>query len=178
MADLRQPLLPKENAMAAKKSKAPPGVPFWEKPLKDLTRPEWERLCDGCGRCCLIKLEDDDTAAIYPTSVGCQLLDPETGRCGDYKNRRKHVPDCVRLTLKKLQTIRWLPPTCAYVLRHAGKPLPSWHPLISGDPDSVHQAGVSVRGRVEADERDVHIDSLPDFIRLWPKRWPKKARRP
>jgi uncharacterized cysteine cluster protein YcgN (CxxCxxCC family) len=162
--------------MPAKKTKKTSKIPFWEKPLTDLTRSEWERLCDGCGRCCLIKLEDDDTGAIYPTSVCCQLLDPDTGLCGNYSNRRKYVPDCVRLTLKKLENIRWLPPTCAYVLRYADKPLPPWHPLISGDPESVFRAGVSVRGRIEADEREVDIDDLPDFIRLWPKRWPKKAR--
>ncbi len=165
------------GAMTGKKgAKKDVSPPFWEKPLEALTRPEWEKLCDGCGRCCLIKLEDDDTGAIYPTSVACQLLDRESCRCGDYRNRRDHVPDCIRLTLKKLNDIRWLPPTCAYVLRAAGKPLPPWHPLLSGDPDSIHRAGVSVRGRVEADETEVEIDDLPEFIRLWPKRWPKKAR--
>ena len=149
--------------------------PFWEKPLDALTRAEWEKLCDGCGRCCLIKLEDEDTGAIYPTSVCCQLLDRESCHCSDYRHRRAHVPDCIRLTLKKLEKISWLPPTCAYVLRAAGKPLPPWHPLRSGDPESVHRAGVSVRGRVEADETQIAVDDLPDFIRQWPKRWPRKA---
>ncbi|MBG0796236.1 YcgN family cysteine cluster protein [Methylocystis sp. L43] len=153
-----------------------PETPFWEKPLADLTRAEWEQLCDGCGRCCLVKLEDEDTGAIYHTSVACKLLDQQSCRCGDYPRRRRYVPDCVRLTLEKLADIPWLPPTCAYLLRFRGKPLPPWHPLISGDPESVSRAGVSARGRIEAGEDDVETDDLPDFIRLWPKRWPKKAR--
>ena len=155
---------------------APTETPFWEKPLSDLTRAEWEQLCDGCGRCCLVKLEDEDTGAIYHTSVACKLLDQQSCRCGDYPRRRRYVPDCVRLTLEKLADIPWLPPTCAYLLRFRGKPLPPWHPLISGDPESVSRAGVSARGRIEAGEDDVETDDLPDFIRLWPKRWPKKAR--
>ena len=144
--------------------------------FRTLTRAEWEQLCDGCGRCCLVKLEDEDTGAIHHTSVACKLLDQQSCRCGDYPRRRRYVPDCVRLTLEKLVGIPWLPPTCAYVLRHQGKPLPPWHPLISGDPESVSRAGVSARGRIEAGEDDVETDDLPDFIRLWPKRWPKKAR--
>ena len=165
------------GAMTAKKSaKKEVSRPFWEKPLDALTRAEWEKLCDGCGRCCLIKLEDEDTGAIYPTSVSCRLLDRDSCRCSDYRHRREHVPDCIRLTLTKLENINWLPPTCAYVLRAAGKPLPPWHPLRSGDPDSVHRAGVSVRGRVEADETEIAVDDLPDFIRRWPSRWPPKAR--
>ncbi len=163
-----------ENALPAAPART--DTPFWEKPLVELTRAEWEQLCDGCGRCCLVKLEDDDTGAIYHTSVACKLLDQASCRCGDYPRRRRYVPDCVRLTLEKLKDIRWLPPTCAYLLRFQGKPLPPWHPLISGDPDSVSRAGVSARGRIEAGEDDVDTDDLPDFIRLWPKRWPKKAR--
>ena len=162
--------------MADKKGEKGAAAPFWEKPLADLTRAQWERLCDGCGRCCLVKMEDEDTAAVYHTSVACKLLDRDSCQCGDYPHRRKHVPDCVRLTLPKLEKIRWLPPTCAYVLRLADKPLPPWHPLLTGDPDSVHRAGVSVRGRVEAHEDEIDIEELPEFIRLWPKRWPKKAR--
>jgi len=149
---------------------------FWELPIQGLTKHEWEALCDGCGQCCLHKAEDEDTGDIYHTNVACRLLDIPSARCSDYKGRKAHVPDCVRLTLARLRGIKWLPPTCAYVLRLAGKPLPPWLPLLSGDPASVHQAGVSVRGRVEADETAVPIDDLPDFIRLWPKRWPKKAR--
>ncbi|QGM97888.1 YcgN family cysteine cluster protein [Methylocystis parvus] len=151
-------------------------APFWEKPLSELTRTQWEKLCDGCGRCCLVKLEDEDNGRVYHTSVSCRMLDRETGLCGDYKNRRDHVPDCVRLTLKKLQEIDWLPPTCAYVLRNEGRPLPPWHPLISGDPETVYRAGVSVRGKVEVSEAEIEEEETPDYIRVWPKRWPKKAR--
>ncbi|MCX7900551.1 MAG: YcgN family cysteine cluster protein, partial [Methylocystis sp.] len=108
--------------MAGKKGEKSPGTPFWGKPLAQLTRSEWEKLCDGCGRCCLVKLEDEDTGAIHFTSVACKLLDQKSCRCGDYKDRRKYVPDCVRLSLKKLETIRWLPPSCAYLLRYQDKP--------------------------------------------------------
>jgi uncharacterized protein len=152
-------------------------APFWRKPLGELTHKEWELLCDGCGRCCLIKLEDEDTGAIHHTSVACKLLDQHSCRCGDYAARQKTVPDCVRLTLARLAKIRWLPPSCAYRLRHEGKDLPDWHPLITGDPNSVHEARASVRGRVEAAEGDVEEEDLPQFIRLWPKRWPKRASR-
>lgn len=162
--------------MAGKKGEMTAAAPFWDKPLAELTRAQWEKLCDGCGRCCLVKLEDEDTGRIHHTSVACKLLDPESCRCGDYQHRRAHVPDCIRLTEKKLAAIPWLPPTCAYVLRAAGKPLPDWHPLRSSDPTSVHRAGVSVRGRVEASEAEVDVDDLPDFIRPWPTHWPKKAR--
>jgi len=170
-----------EKPLSSLSQRVPAGTaqtetPFWEKPLSDLTRAEWEQLCDGCGRCCLVKLEDEDTGAIHHTSVACKLLDQQSCRCGDYPRRRRYVPDCVRLTLEKLADITWLPPTCAYVLRHQGKPLPPWHPLISDDPESVARAGVSARGRIEAGEDDVETDDLPDFIRLWPKRWPRKAR--
>lgn len=162
--------------MAEKKGESAAATPFWERPLSELTRSQWEKLCDGCGRCCLVKLEDEDTGAIHHTSIACKLLDQESCLCGDYRNRREHVPDCIRLTLTKLQDIPWLPPTCAYVLRNEGKPLPPWHPLISGDPDTVHDAGVSVRGKVEASEEEVEDEDTPDFIRTWPKRWPRKAR--
>ncbi len=162
--------------MSGKKGEKSTETPFWEKPLAELTRTQWEKLCDGCGRCCLVKLEDEDTGIVHHTAVACKLLDHDSCQCGNYPERRKFVPDCVRLTLKKMETIPWLPPTCAYLLRHQGKPLPPWHPLISGDPMSVHRAGVSVRGKVEADEEEVAEDDLPDFIRAWPKRWPKQGR--
>lgn len=150
--------------------------PFWEKPLDALTRAEWEKLCDGCGRCCLVKLEEEDTGIIHHTSVGCALLDPDTGRCRDYRARRRKIADCQRLTPLKVANVRWLPPTCAYRLRAEGKELPPWHPLITGDPESVHAARVSVRGRVKASEDQVEPDALPDFIVQWPKRWPKRKR--
>ncbi len=153
-------------------------VPFWQrKRLADMTDAEWESLCDGCGRCCLVKLEDEDTDATYFTNVGCRLLDTGTCRCRDYPNRTKKVDDCVRLTPKVVSEITWLPPTCAYRLLDEGKDLYWWHPLVSGDPDTVHQAGVSVRGRVEDSEDDVPDEALEDRIVDWPLRLPKRARR-
>jgi uncharacterized cysteine cluster protein YcgN (CxxCxxCC family) len=150
-------------------------APFWKRPLAELTRAQWEKLCDGCGRCCLIKLEDEDTGEIHHTSVACALLDRHSCRCSDYPARKKQVPDCVRLTLARLAKIRWLPPSCAYRLRFEGKELPAWHPLLTGDERSVHRAGVSAQGKIEASEIEVETDDLPQFIRLWPKRWPKRA---
>ena len=122
-------------------------MPFWEdKPLEQLSREEWEALCDGCGKCCLHKLEDADTLELHFTNVACRLLDRDRCRCRDYASRATHVPDCLALTPEGLEGIDWLPDTCAYRLRAAGRPLPSWHPLRTGDPESVHRAGQSVRG--------------------------------
>ena len=121
---------------------------FWELPLKDLNRAEWEALCDGCGRCCLHKIEDADTGEIADTNVACKLLDCSTGRCTDYRNRKVFVPDCLRLTYRIMDDVPWLPKTCAYRLRAEGKPLYDWHHLLSGDPEAVVRAGVSVAGRV------------------------------
>jgi uncharacterized cysteine cluster protein YcgN (CxxCxxCC family) len=119
---------------------------FWEKPLKSLDREEWEALCDGCGKCCLHKLEDDETGELYPTNVACKLLDRRSAQCKDYKNRRTYVPDCVRLTNDNVATTDWLPSTCAYRLRANGEKLPEWHYLVSGDREAVHRAGESTRG--------------------------------
>jgi uncharacterized cysteine cluster protein YcgN (CxxCxxCC family) len=121
---------------------------FWELPLAELDREEWEALCDGCGRCCLHKIEDEDTGAIEHTNVACKLLDCTTAQCRDYRNRKAFVPDCLRLTLKIVNEVPWLPPTCAYRLRADGKPLKDWHYLVSGDRESVVAAGISVAGRV------------------------------
>jgi uncharacterized protein len=120
--------------------------PFWEKPLSTLDRGEWEALCDGCGRCCLHKLEDDETGELHPTNVACKLLDRRNGRCTDYAHRKARVSDCVSIDAKKLRALDWLPETCAYRLRAAGKPLPDWHYLISGSRETVHDAGQSTRG--------------------------------
>ncbi|MGN7929664.1 YcgN family cysteine cluster protein [Sphingopyxis sp. 22461] len=120
--------------------------PFWEAPLATLDAGQWEALCDGCGKCCLHKLEDEDTGRIYPTNVACRLLDLKTARCGDYKHRRRHVPDCLTLTKGKIADIEWLPQTCAYRLRAEGEPLPDWHYLVCGDRDAVHRAGESIVG--------------------------------
>jgi len=138
-------------------------VKFWEKPLADLTRDEWEALCDGCGRCCLHKLEDEETGVIHPTNVACKLLNLKTARCSDYRGRRAFVPDCVRLTAGTVAKLDWLPMTCAYRLRSEGKPLYDWHPLISGDPESVHRAGISIRGWTVS-ERDTGDENLEMYI--------------
>jgi uncharacterized cysteine cluster protein YcgN (CxxCxxCC family) len=130
--------------------------PFWKtKPLEEMTGTEWESLCDGCGKCCLSKLEDEDTGDIYFTSVGCRLFDAGACRCSDYENRQARVSDCVRLTPGNVRTIPWLPSTCAYRLVAEGQDLAWWHPLVSGDPDMIHRAGISVRGRVTASENDL-----------------------
>jgi uncharacterized cysteine cluster protein YcgN (CxxCxxCC family) len=153
-------------------------IPFWKrKPLDKMTNSEWESLCDGCGKCCLNKLEEEVTDRTYYTNVGCRLLDGETCRCRDYPNRQEQVDDCVRLTPKSLKTITWLPPSCAYVLLAEGKDLYWWHPLVSGDPETVHAAGVSVRGRVYASEVNVPDSELEDYIVSWPLKLPKAARR-
>lgn len=120
---------------------------FWLLPLGELTRAEWEALCDGCGRCCLHKLEDEDIGEIAETNVACRLLDIPNARCSDYRNRKAFVPDCLRLTMRIVNDIGWLPPSCAYRLRAAGEPLPQWHYLISGSRQSVIEAGISVAGR-------------------------------
>ena len=119
---------------------------FWEKPLNELSRQEWEALCDGCGKCCLHKIEDADTGEVFPTNVACRLLDRDSCRCSNYRERKALVPDCIRLTMGLLGKYEWLPSTCAYRLRAAGEPLPAWHYLISGDRETVHEAGQSVRG--------------------------------
>lgn len=138
------------------------GEPFWEAPLRSLSAAEWEALCDGCGRCCLHKVEDADSGRIWPTNVACKLLDLTTARCSDYRNRRKYVPDCVRLTPDLAAELEWLPETCAYRLRADGQPLPAWHYLVCGDRDAVHRAGISIKGRaiseVLAGPLEQHID--------------------
>ena len=127
--------------------------PFWETvPLNRMSRAQWESLCDGCGKCCVHKLEDDETGQLFPTNVACRLLDPRTALCKDYPNRKAHVPECVRLTPAKLDTIDWLPSSCGYLRVHRGPGLADWHPLVSGDPNSVHRAGVSVRGKTVSED--------------------------
>jgi uncharacterized cysteine cluster protein YcgN (CxxCxxCC family) len=121
-------------------------VKFWEQPLEALNRGEWEALCDGCGKCCVHKVEDDLSGELHATNVACRLLDRHSCRCSDYKHRKAFVPDCIRLSLANVRTLPWLPKTCAYRLRAEGKPLPDWHYLICGDPEAVHRAGMSVRG--------------------------------
>lgn len=156
---------------------APAPDPFWRKPLERMTVPEWESLCDGCGRCCLVKLEDEDTRDVYFTGVGCALLSGETCGCTDYANRQARVPDCIKLTPAIVRTIGWLPPTCGYRLVAEGRDLPWWHPLVSGRSETVVEAGVSVRGRVLASEEDVPVEQLPDYVVSWPAKVPARARR-
>ncbi|KUJ73396.1 hypothetical protein AVO45_15035 [Ruegeria marisrubri] len=138
---------------------------FWErKPLSKLTEQEWEALCDGCGKCCLNKLEDEDTGVVELTCVACRLLDDETCRCTQYEIRHQFVPECIVLKPDNLDThAYWMPQTCAYRLLWEGKPLFDWHPLISGTPDSVHEAGVSARGRTVS-EFETPEEEWEDYI--------------
>ena len=122
-------------------------TPFWQRPLATLDREEWEALCDGCGRCCLHKVEDADSGRVWPTNVACKLLDLKTARCSDYRRRRKYVSDCLSLTPALAGTLEWLPETCAYRLRANDEPLREWHYLLSGSRETVHSAGISVIGK-------------------------------
>ena len=127
--------------------------PFWEtKSLEEMTPREWESLCDGCGLCCLIRFEDDDTGEIIPTRVHCRLFDSESCACSNYAQRKRHVPDCIKLTPQNVDTLQWMPLSCAYRRVNEGRGLADWHPLISGDPESVHRAGVSIRGETVSEE--------------------------
>jgi uncharacterized cysteine cluster protein YcgN (CxxCxxCC family) len=146
--------------------------PFWEtKTLEAMSPREWESLCDGCGRCCLHKLRDEDTDALSFTNVACRLLDTSTARCGDYANRKRRVPDCIRLTPRIVRQSDWLPPSCAYRLLAEGKSLPPWHPLRSGRADTVIESGASVIGRVVS-EREA--GPLEHHIAEWPGRRPRR----
>lgn len=127
--------------------------PFWEtKSLDEMTPREWESLCDGCGLCCLIRFEDEDTGEIIPTRVHCRLFDSESCACSNYAQRKRHVPDCIKLTPQNVDTLQWMPLSCAYRRVNEGRGLADWHPLISGDPESVHRAGVSIRGETVSEE--------------------------
>lgn len=143
--------------------------PFWKrKTLEEMNRAEWESLCDGCAKCCLVKLEDEDTLEILFTDAVCKLLDCGTCRCTDYKNRSTRVPDCMHLTPQLIQEVTWMPPSCAYRLVAEGKDLPSWHPLVSGETESVHRAGMSVRDKVICED-EIDMDDICDRIVDWPK---------
>lgn len=141
---------------------------FWEhKSLDEMTDSEWESLCDGCGKCCLHKLEDDDTGEIYYTDIPCELLDCETGRCQNYAKRTTLVPDCVNIRTLARDVFHWLPATCAYRLLAEGEPLPVWHPLISGDPNTVGQHINTVQGRVKALSLQPPPEDMEEHIVHW-----------
>ena len=140
---------------------------FWRhKPMHALTDQEWESLCDGCGKCCLNKLQDEDSGELYYTRVACQLLNVKTGRCNDYPNRHERVPDCLNVRDMTPAQLQWLPATCAYRLIADGEDLPDWHHLVSGRPALVHKATCTVRNRVIS-ETEVDPDDLEDHIIRW-----------
>jgi uncharacterized cysteine cluster protein YcgN (CxxCxxCC family) len=144
--------------------------PFWQtKTLEQMSPAEWESLCDGCGLCCLIRFEDEDTGEIIPTRVACKLFDDQLCRCSDYEGRKAKVPDCIKLTPGNIEDLLWMPKSCAYRRLHEGRGLASWHPLVSGDPESVHRAGVSIRGQTVSeatldDPEDAVDFEAPDLL--------------
>lgn len=140
---------------------------FWEKKsLTEMTTREWESLCDGCGKCCLVKLEDSDTGKVHYTNVACHLLNAHTSQCKDYGHRKAIVPDCIALTPHDVEEFQWLPVTCAYRLIHEGKDLPDWHPLVTGDRQSVHDAGMSVSHRVVKETSVIDIEAhVVDWVK-------------
>lgn len=139
---------------------------FWrEKPLDKMNRQEWESLCDGCGKCCLHKLEDADSGEVHYTDVACRFLNPETIQCGKYLTRQRYVGNCVVMSVELLDQLPWMPSTCAYRLLYEGKDLPDWHHLVAGDAQAIHHAGQSVKGRV-VDEREA--GDFEDHLVEWP----------
>lgn len=138
--------------------------PFWEaKRLQDMTPDEWDALCDGCGQCCLVKIEEEDSGTIFLTRLSCSLLDVGSCRCKDYTNRFQRMPDCLSIDIKAVRKLKWLPESCAYRRLNEGRGLAWWHPLVSGDPETVHQAGVSVRGWARS-EKGVPEDQISRYI--------------
>ncbi len=139
---------------------------FWELPLEQLDKEQWEALCDGCGRCCLKKLIDTKTEQVHYTRVVCRYLEQNKCRCQAYSRRQKLVPDCLVLNMENLPQLHWIPDTCAYRLRLEGKPLPAWHPLLTGSRDAMRQEQISVTGKVVSEEY-VHEDGLQEHIIRW-----------
>jgi uncharacterized cysteine cluster protein YcgN (CxxCxxCC family) len=143
------------------------GNKFWEtKNLIDMNKNEWESLCDKCGKCCVIKLEDFDTQEVHYTNVSCKLLCEKSASCKDYENRKSIVPDCIILSPDNLKDLKWMPETCAYKLLNEGKNLPYWHPLLSGNDKEIVNSGNSVKNRV-TNENEIKIKNLPDYIFNW-----------
>mgnify|MGYP005988583221 FL=1 len=143
------------------------GNKFWEtKNLIDMNENEWESLCDKCGKCCVIKLEDFDTQEVHYTNVSCKLLCEKSASCKDYENRKSIVPDCIILSPDNLKDLKWMPETCAYKLLNEGKNLPYWHPLLSGNDKEIVKSGNSVKNRV-TNENEIKIKNLPDYIFNW-----------
>ena len=141
-----------------------PDRPFWEtKSLREMTRAEWESLCDGCGRCCLVRFEDEETGEVIPTRISCRLLDTATCACTNYRRRKRYVPDCIKLTPDGIEELTWMPSSCAYRRLHEGRGLASWHPLVSGDPGSVRAAGISVAGKVVSETVLADVEDALDF---------------
>ncbi|MCD6576775.1 MAG: YcgN family cysteine cluster protein [Anaerolineaceae bacterium] len=137
---------------------------FWKHtPLAEMSLEEWEALCDGCGICCLYKIEDKENMEVHLTNVACRFLDLETCICQLYDQRKSAMPTCIKMTPSKVESLTWLPETCAYRLILKGRPLPDWHPLVSGDPNSVHRAGISVSGKVIS-ESSINMDNLEEYV--------------
>ena len=151
--------------------------PFWRrKVLNDLSHDEWESLCDGCGQCCLVKLEDEDTGELVHTRLACRLLNIGACRCSDYDHRHQRVSDCAQVTPRTVPLLTWLPASCAYRLVAEGKDLQWWHPLVSGDPNTVHEAGVSVRGWARS-ETGVPEDQITQYLISDPAQGKPRPRR-
>lgn len=152
-------------------------LPFWKtKTLSQMSEAEWESLCDGCGKCCLVKLEDEDTGELFFTSLHCRLLNPGTCQCSNYAERKKYVPDCVKLTPETIGELDWLPQSCGYRLVHEGKDLKDWHHLVCGDREEVHRRGVSGRGKITSEAGVADEDAI-DYLIAWAHE-PPKTRQP
>lgn len=144
-------------------------LPWWEeKSLNDMTREEWEQICDHCGKCCLHKLEDEDDGTVYYTDVACSLVDSESCHCQDYENRCIRVPDCLQLTIGNLDQIEWMPPSCSYRALKEGRGLADWHHLITGDEETIHQVGKSIKGRFVDESEVSDVDELEEHVVEWP----------